>query len=112
MAGLADVREGMGVVDGTGHHVGTVRAVQMGDPEAVTAEGQTVGQHHGLIGAVDDSLTDSGVDGNSEMRERQLRLGYVAVDANGIGGDFTVAGDAVDAVVDDIVHLNTQRPAS
>ena len=112
MNGLAHVREGMGVVDGTGHHVGTVRAVKMGDPEAVTAEGQTVGEYHGLVGAVDNSLRDSGVDGNPEMRERQLRLGYVAVDANGIGGDFKVAGDAVDAVVDDIVHLNTRRPGS
>ena len=112
MAGLAHVREGMGVVDGTGRHVGTVKAVKMGDPEAVTAEGQTVPEHHGLIGAIDDSLTESGGEGNPEMQERQLRLGYVAVDANGIGGDFTVAGDAVDAVVDDIVHLNTQRPVS
>jgi hypothetical protein len=40
---IADVREGMRVVDRRDEDVGTVEVVKMGDPEAVTPSGQEVG---------------------------------------------------------------------
>jgi hypothetical protein len=106
MSSLEDVREGMDVVDVDGQKVGTVRFVKMGDPEAATAQGQSVGRRNGLIDIAADAFTGH-EDPPREMQERLLRLGYIEVDATGLGGDFFVAADAVTDVTDTAVRLNT-----
>jgi hypothetical protein len=109
MSSLEDVREGMDVVDPQGQRLGTVKFVKMGDPEAATAQGQNVGESHGLIDIATDALTGHGAP-PPEMRERLLRLGYIEVDATGLGGDFFIAADKVAEVTDTTVRLNTDRP--
>ena len=93
--GLASVEEHMAVVDVHGDEVGTVEAVHMGDPDAVTAEGQEVGADEDLpIGA----------------RARLLRVGYVRIHAKGLfAGRRWAAGDDVSHVVDRVVHLRVAK---
>ncbi|MFD4420292.1 hypothetical protein ACFWN7_02165 [Agromyces sp. NPDC058484] len=111
MVRLEDVREGMDVIDASGQKVGTVKSVKMGDPQAVTAEGQTVGERDGLLDVVADLFTGS-EDMPAEERERLLRVGYIEVDGTGIGGNFFAAADAVEEVSEDSVRLSTDRTGS
>lgn len=106
MSSLEDVREGMDVVDAHGEQVGTVKFVKMGDPDATTAQGQSVGETHSLVDLAADAFTGHD-DPPAEMQERLLRLGYIEVDGTGLGGDFFVAADAVADVTDTAVRLNT-----
>jgi hypothetical protein len=108
MNSLEDVREGMDVIDASGEKVGTVKAVKMGDPQAVTAEGQKVGEREGIIDALADAFTSTG-DLPDERRERLLRLGYIEVEGAGLSHDFVEAADAVESVTGDAVRLTTDR---
>jgi hypothetical protein len=108
MSSLEEVRKGMDVFDAAGQHVGSVKSVKMGDPEAVTAEGQTLGERHSLVKALADAFSGS-PDMPDERRERLLRLGYIEVDGKGFGGDFYEAADAVERVSGNAVHLKAER---
>jgi hypothetical protein len=108
MSSLKQVRTGMDVFDATGQHVGTIKSVKMGDPEAVTAEGQTPGERHSLIKALANAFSGSEAMPD-ERRERLLRLGYIEVDGKGFGGDFYEAADAVERVSGNAVHLKADR---
>ena len=48
MAVIEQVREGMHVVASDGKKIGKVEALKMGDPEAVTSDGQTDPETGGL----------------------------------------------------------------
>jgi hypothetical protein len=111
MSSLENVREGMDVVDEGGRELGTVKFVKMGDPEAATAEGQTVGGRHGLMDTIADAFTGDD-DLPAEEQERLLRMGYIEVDGTGIGGNLTIAADAVASVTDSTVRLNTRTADS
>ena len=94
---LADVQEGMRVVDSHEDEVGKVVTVHMGDPGAVTAEGQDVG---------DDSRLPPGAE------ERLLRTGYLRIDAKGwFAGDRWASTDEVSHVADGVVHLSVAKEA-
>lgn len=108
MSSLENVREGMDVVDSTGEKVGTVKFVKMGDLEAITAEGQTAGDRESLVDVFIDAFAGRN-DVPEQARERFLRLGYIDVDATGIGGDFYVAADEVADVTGTTVQLSAQR---
>jgi hypothetical protein len=90
---ITKVREGMRAVDASGKEIGTVELVKLGDPEAVTTQGQQ---------------TESGephVPG--EMRDRLLRLGFVKIDRKGFfRSDAYVAADQITRVADDVVELS------
>jgi hypothetical protein len=84
------VDEGMHAVDADGKKVGTVKEVRLGDPDAVTAEGQVL----------DDDGPPAGV------AERLLRTGYLRLHKGLFGGDRWVSAEDVAAVDDDsVVHL-------
>jgi hypothetical protein len=90
---IAQVREGMPVIDAAGERIGKVSYVKMGDPEAVTTQGQE---------------TDDGepqVVG--ELRKRLLRVGFVKIDRKGfLRPDGYVAADQIDRVEGDSVRLS------
>ncbi|MFC3300551.1 hypothetical protein FJV46_08655 [Arthrobacter agilis] len=103
---LESVREGMTVFDASGDAVGTVAGVKMGDPEAVTAEGQQSEGLGGIAGAL-VSAFDARSDLPEERRERLLRLGYIEIDGSGLGNNSFEAADAIDRVKDDGVFLTS-----
>lgn len=104
MNDLQNVREGMTVFDSASAEVGTVVAVKMGDPDAVTAEGQTSPERHSVIDAIGDAFT-GGSDLPDERRERLLRLGYIEVDPPGIARNRLIPADQVARVTSDGVYL-------
>jgi hypothetical protein len=89
---ITQVREGMPVVDASGEHIGTVDFVKLGDPEAVTAQGEEPeGSEPHIVG---------------ELRDRLLRLGFIKIDRKGLlRADAYAAADEIDRVQDGTVHL-------
>jgi hypothetical protein len=88
---ITQVREGMPVVDASGEHIGKVDFVKLGDPEAVTAEGEATSSEPHVVG---------------ELRERLLRLGFIKIDRKGLlRADAYAAADEIDRVQDGTVHL-------
>ena len=97
---LAAVQDGMRVVDTHEDEVGTVVAIRMGDPDAVTAEGQEVGD----VG--DDDRLPPGAE------ERLLRTGYLRIHAKGwFAGNRWASTDEVSHVADGVVHLSVAKDA-
>jgi hypothetical protein len=111
MTVIEQVREGMHVVGPDGKKIGKVEDLKMGDPEAVTAEGQTGPEPEGLI----DTFVDEFADISKLPRhtaERLLRLGYVKIDKSGLfGGHEYVAADDLDRVEGDTLWLKTGQRA-
>jgi hypothetical protein len=104
---IAAVRQGMSVVDVAGERIGTVELVKMGDPEAVTPQGQTTGgQVSGMTGA--SRSAEPRVP--AELASQLVRVGFVKVDGRGIQQrDVYVAAVQVKDVVDDVVRLGVSR---
>jgi hypothetical protein len=92
---IEQVFEGMRVVDSAGNEVGKVEFVKMGDPEAITIQGQ----EPDLLPPLPRPLA-----------ERLLRVGYVKVDRRGIfAGDAYVPATDIDRVEGDTVHLSVPK---
>ncbi|GAA2173396.1 hypothetical protein GCM10009784_07510 [Arthrobacter parietis] len=104
MNDLSEVREGMDVINAEGKKIGTVKSVKMGDPQAVTPEGQTQ-ERGGLVSFLAGAFSTEEVD--EERAQRLLRLGYIHVDGTGIGNNFYEAADAVERIDDAGVHLSS-----
>ncbi|WP_052207571.1 hypothetical protein [Sinomonas humi] len=110
MAVIEQVREGMHVVGPDGKKIGKVAELKMGDPEAVTTEGQTAPETGGLGSLIDDLAETAKLP--RHIAERLLRLGYVKVDKSGLlAGDRYVAADELDRVEDDTLWLNVGEHA-
>ena len=111
MTVIEQVREGMHVVGRDGKKIGKVDDLKMGDPEAVTADGQTDAKTGGLVGAlVDDFAATSRLPRHTA--ERLLRVGYVKIHKSGLfAGDEYVASDELDRVEDDTLWLNVGQRA-
>ena len=101
---IKHVREGMPVIDVHGEHVGTVAEVQMGDPQAVTGQGQQMSGEGGLLGAVVRGL-GGGSSLSTQEQEQLLRVGYVQIDGSGMSGKSYVAADRIRGVADGRVRL-------
>ena len=91
------VREGMHAVDVNGEKVGTVKEVHLGDPGAVTEEGQDLGIGEG--------------DGPPASAAHWLhRTGYVRLHKGLFGGDTWASADDLAAVDDDeVLHLSVDE---
>jgi hypothetical protein len=76
------------VVDSTGKEVGTVKFVKMGDPNAVTAEGQE-DDSPGFLGLGDDYDM-----GNlpEQARHQLMRVGFIHIDVSWADDRFAGAG--------------------
>lgn len=105
---ITRVRMGMTVIDRHGDAVGTVDLIRMGDPGAVTSDGQA-STSTDPFAAVTAALT-----GGEEPRvprpaaERLIRVGYIKIDRPG-PTDAYAAADEVAEVDGSEVRLN--RPA-
>jgi hypothetical protein len=103
---MAQVTAGMRVVDLAGDDVGTVKLVRMGDPQAVTTEGQ--GGGGGPMEKLAGFLGGAEPDVPAQFAAQLLRSGYLKIDCSGVfaGDAYAPAGD-VATVRDSTVHLNT-----
>lgn len=105
---IADVVDGMRVVDHHGEDVGTVTMVRMGDPQAVTADGQ--GGGGGLTDAIAGFLGGTEPDVPRQFAEQLLRRGYLKIDCSGVfAGDAYAPADEVAAVEGGTVRLRSAR---
>ncbi|MDQ0680882.1 sporulation protein YlmC with PRC-barrel domain [Arthrobacter pascens] len=105
MAVIEQVREGMHVVAPDGKKIGKVEDLKMGDPEAVTSDGQTDPETGGLVGTVINGFAEtSGLPRHTA--ERLLRIGYVKIDRSGLfTGHAYLASDELDRVEGDTLWL-------
>jgi sporulation protein YlmC with PRC-barrel domain len=110
MAVIEQVREGMHVVAPDGKKVGKVEDLKMGDPEAVTADGQVDPATGGLVGTViEDFARTSRLPRHTA--ERLLRIGYVKIDKAGLfAGHAYLASDELDRVEGDTLWLKEALP--
>ncbi len=110
---LSRITEGMKVVDANGDEVGKVEYLRMGDPQAVTQEGQVYQGDNTLI---DDAARAFGADPEPDVpdpfRSELLREGFVKVDGPGwFGADrYLRAADIAD-VANDTVRLRVAKEA-
>jgi hypothetical protein len=102
---MTRVTAGMRVVDRAGDDVGTVKLVRMGDPQAVTTEGQGGG---GLGETLAGFVGEAEPDVPAQFAAQLLRAGYLKIDCSGVfAGDAYVPADEVATVRDNIVHLSS-----
>lgn len=107
---IKHVQKGMLVIDANGEDVGTVAEVQMGDPQAVTSQGQEMSSGGRLLGQLIEGL-GGGSSLPRQQQERLLRVGYVRIESpGGPSGPSHVSADLIRAVADGRVHL-TDREA-
>lgn len=107
---IKHVQKGMLVIDANGEDVGTVAEVQMGDPQAVTSQGQEMSSGGRLLGQLIEGL-GGGSSLPRQQQERLLRVGYVRIESpGGPSGPSHVPADLIRAVADGRVHL-TDREA-
>lgn len=105
MSVIEQVREGMHVVAPDGKKLGKVEDLKMGDPEAVTSDGQVDPATGGLIGTVINDFAESSKLSH-HTAERLLRMGYVKVDKAGLfAGHAYLASDELDRVEGDTLWV-------
>ena len=98
---ISRVEIGDTVVDSTGKEIGTVKFVKMGDPNAVTTEGQE-DEDPGFLGFGDDSYDMGDL---PEQAQRQLmRVGFIHIDVSWADDRFAAAGQ-IARVENNTVHL-------
>jgi hypothetical protein len=108
---MARVQEGMRVIDAAGEDLGKVEYLQMGDPEAVTTEGN---EHRpvDLVGEVVERVLpeESEPDVPDPLRTELQRTGYLKIGGHGIGGRARyVSSEHVSAVSGDTVRLSVRK---
>jgi len=110
-ATMERVQEGMRVVDAAGEDIGKVAYVQMGDPTAVTTQGneRTV---TGLAGTVlEGDLPDaSEPDVPHPLRASLRRTGFLKIDGKDLHNEARyVSSERVRDVSGDVVRLDLHR---
>lgn len=99
---ISQVMIGDTVVDSTGKEIGTVKFVKMGDPNAVTTEGQE-DNDPGFLGLGGDSYDMGDLPGQAQ---RQLmRVGFIHIDVSWANDRFASAGQ-IARVADNTVYLS------
>lgn len=106
---IEQVYKGMSVVDKDGESLGKVEAVKMGDPEAVTTQGEGL-ERGGLVQIVATAVFGPGIHLPKAMRDKLLRSGYIQIDGPQLlEGDRFVAADKIASVSNDIVTLSVSK---
>jgi hypothetical protein len=107
---IEQVREGMTVIDSLGEKVGKVEGLMMGDPGAVTEQGN-VDRDTGFMGDIAEVFGgEREPDVPDVARAKLLRTGYVKVDGGFLfGTDRYVQPDRIVAVRDETVYLNVPK---
>ena len=108
---IKHVTEGMTVIDDAGHDVGTVAEVKIGDPQAVTGQGQQAPQGGGQLAGLAAAFT-AGTSLPAQQQERLVRLGYLRINGPGrLADDRYVTADHVMSVEGDRVQLDVPAAA-
>ncbi len=106
------VHEGMTVIDSNGEKVGKVEGLKMGDPGAVTEQGNEL-QDTGLLGNLAEAFVgdEREPDVPAPLRAKLLRTGYIKVDGSGflIETDRYVPANRIASVSGDTVHLSLPK---
>jgi hypothetical protein len=110
---ISRVREGMDVYDADGDKVGEIDMVQMGDPEAVTTEGQEapggaddsglIGDVARVFGARDEPLVPE------SLRARMIHDGFIRIDGGFLGKTRYAISDQIAQVEGDGVRLSVSK---
>jgi hypothetical protein len=100
---MGRIREGMTVLDATGNEVGTVKYVQMADPNAATvepSEQDTVFEGRTLFSPGDDD----------KVTDRMMHTGYFKVDTKGLfSSDKYITPEMVESVMEDNIRLKYDK---
>jgi hypothetical protein len=110
---LAQVREGMRVVDAAGNDVGPVELISMGDPGAATTEGnefRTQGESllGGIVRAISADIPEPQLP--DPLRSRFLIQGFMKIDGGGLTDtDWYASSDMVAGVSGDTVRLSVLK---
>src|SRR5437867_175310 len=110
-ATIARVQEGMRVVDATGEEVGKVAYVKMGDPEAVTTQGNEP-TATGLTERFAEVVAPGGrePDMPDPLRTNLLRTGFIKIKGHGLfAKDHYVSIERVRDVSGDEVRLDVAK---
>jgi hypothetical protein len=108
---MSRVEEGMRVLDARGEEVGKVQLVHMGDPEAVTLDGNR-DRPTDLMGRVAEAVLpdEREPDVPEPLRTNLLRTGYVKIDGPGLRDtDRYASSEQVREVNGDTVRLSVAR---
>ncbi|MFC4855789.1 hypothetical protein [Actinophytocola glycyrrhizae] len=98
----------MRVLDSDDQQVGTVAAMKMGDPGAVTSHGQR--QTRGPVAGVVDAFLGAEPAVPEQRAEQLLRKGYIKIDAKGfLASDLYAEADELDRVDESGVRLRVPR---
>jgi hypothetical protein len=99
---ISMVMTGDTVVDSTGKEVGTVKFVKMGDPNAVTDEGQE-DDSPGFLGLGGDSYDMGNLP--EQARDQLMRVGFIHIDVSWADDRFAGAGQ-IARVENNTVYLS------
>jgi uncharacterized protein (TIGR02271 family) len=107
------VREGLPVVDSSGEKVGTVARVKLGDPQAVTAQGNEPDES-GVLGIIPIGVgRQPEPDVPEPLRSQLLRVGFVKVDGRGLSdAERYVPADRILEVTEEAVRLKPKPSAA
>jgi hypothetical protein len=101
---------GMRVVDANGDELGKVDDVKMGDPSAVTTQGEEYDDGD-LIDDIGQAVF-GGSDLPDQIRHNLIRVGYLRIDGKGwFDTDYFAAADQIQRVEGDTVHLSVAKEA-
>jgi len=100
----------MRVIDSAGQEIGNVSLVRMGDPEAVTLEGEASGDQ-GILGGVANAFGFSDEpDLPPTLQARLMRFGFIKIDGEGLfSKDRYVRSDKIAGVSADTVRLSVPK---
>ncbi|NEE04489.1 hypothetical protein [Phytoactinopolyspora halotolerans] len=105
---MAEVREGMRVLDRSGQELGSVEDLKMGDLGADTSAGQLMDERTDMVQELGRAFT-GGSDMPPQLAERLRRLGYLKASRTMSPVDVYVAGDQIERVDNGTVYLNVER---
>ena len=99
---ISKVMIGDTVVDSTGNELGTVKFVKMGDPNAVTDEGQE-DDSPGFLGLGGDDYDMGSLP--EQARHQLMRVGFIHIDVSWADDRFAAAGQ-IARVENNTVYLS------
>lgn len=107
---IVNVHNDMNVVDALGEHVGKVRRVKMGDPDAVTTKGQVMRTPLNWWDDLAQVFVGPAPEIGESIQNELVRVGFVQIDAKGpFNADYVVASFQIASVTGDTVTLTVDR---
>lgn len=107
---IAQVQEGMRVIDSAGQEIGNVSLVRMGNPEVVTLEGEASGNQGILAGVANAFAFWDEPDLPPTLQARLMRYGFINIDGEDLfSKDRYVRAAKIAGVSTATVRLNVPK---